>query len=96
MLKCEIERNLIKQTVDIYIFNKEQYLKYDGDNTYSMNNYESWTIDGLKPFISLPYDVWDLLENVVNKEPDYDVEGSRAHLKDLRWVLTHFINKDKK
>ena len=96
MLKCEIYKNILKQQVEIYIFDKQDYYIYD-DGEYKCHVKKSYVIDGVKPCFILPYDLWEPIKEAFKKELDVEkIEGSQSHIKDLRWILTHFMKKDEK
>lgn len=98
MLKCEIHRNILQQRVDVYVFDRTNHFIYKEDAEYLMDESKPYLVDGIKPFLSISYDIWEAMSKEIAK--DYNskngvTETNGEHLKDLRWVLEHFINKDK-
>ena len=95
MLRCEINKNIVTQNVEIYLIDRDFYFTYEEGDTVSHKR-ERFTVDGTKPFLVLPYDVWDPLKEAFKNELDVEkLEGSASHIKDLRCILGHFLNKDK-
>ena len=96
MLRCEINKNIVTQSVEIYLFDKTDYFTYMPDGDVKIHKREP-LVGGLEPYLCFPYDVWDTLKEAFKNELDVEkIEGSGAHIKDLRWILSHFIDKDKK
>ena len=95
MLRCEINKNIASQLVEIYLFDEKNYYGYREDHGFQIHPRESiYTL--AEPFISIPYEAWDVMKEAFKKELDVEkIEGSSAHIKDLRWILGHFLNKDK-
>jgi len=90
MLRCEIENDIINQRVNIYLFDKEQYIKYD-DTSYSYAKYDSHDLSHrIKPFLSINYELWDIIKSTVKQKSD----TTNEHLEDLRWVLKYFMDKN--
>ena len=51
----------------------------------------------MEPYLKIRYDIWDALIEAFKNELDIEkLEGSASHIKDLRWVIDHFMSKDKK
>lgn len=97
MLKCEIDKNIVTQMVDIYVFDEDTYIKYNGDGDFDIQPRDPYVIGGIEPYMSIRYDIWDKLLEAFKIELKVEkIEGSTSHIKDLRWVLSHFLNKDKK
>jgi len=96
MLKCEINKNIVTQQVEIYLIDRDYYFTYENGVTVSHNR-DPFTADGTLPYLVIPYDVWEPLKEAFKQELNVEkIEGSASHIKDLRWVLDHFMSKDKK
>ena len=79
------------------------YYKVDGNENILIEHRKNFINNALKPFISLPYEIADVLLKACAEEyKKYKIEDNAAllakdsNLEDVRWILTHFINKDKK
>ena len=97
MLRCEINKNIATQKVEIYLFDKDNYIMYMENGEISIHKRQPYIVDGVKPYLTIPYEVWDPLKEVFKLELNVEkIEGSASHIKDLRWVLDHFMSKDKK
>lgn len=95
MLKCEINKNIVSQNVEVYLFHESSYFVYNKDGEFEIHDREPF-VAGMKPYLTIRYDIWDALREAFKKELDVEkIEGSAGHIKDLRWVLAHFLNKDK-
>ena len=96
MLKVEINKNILTQKIEIYLFDKENYLMYMPNGEISVHKRQPYIVDGVKPYLCIPYDIWEPLKEAFKVELDVEkIEGAASHIKDLRWVLSHFMNKDK-
>lgn len=92
-----IDRNIVNCTHDIYLLSDGIYYTYENgivvenhcaDELYSTN----------KPFLVLP-DIPVIREMFKQIAHEYNMqhgikESTGEHIKDLRWVLKHFIDKD--
>lgn len=104
MLKCEINRSLVTQCVDIYLFTEKEYFSYNSDcyDKIQRHEYKRYMIDGLKPFLSLPYDIADKLfknisEDTMNRklEDGTALSAKEMHIKDLNKILDYFMEISK-
>jgi hypothetical protein len=97
-MKFEIEYNIIEQLIKIYAFDDKYFYHYNKDKI-SYSEKDPFTLNENLEFISLPPELADdLFESIVkfqnkkiNKIPVPEVG---EHVKDLRWVLGHFMKKD--
>ncbi len=96
-MKAELQKNIVSQTVDIFLFDRKSYIIYDKEHRYNIKERDA-EYSTIEPFISLPYEIYYDICGVIAEE--YNTrkninQTNGEHLKDLRWVLSHFINKDK-
>jgi hypothetical protein len=102
MLRCEINKNIATQRVEIYLCDRDNYYTYQ--YTYNEESFGEYKIckresavAAIQPCFTIPYELWEPIKDAFKQELNVEkIEGSASHIKDLRWVLDHFMSKDKK
>ena len=82
MLKCEINKNIASQRVEIYLFDANNYYIYTEEGIESHPKEYTYSVN--KPYLTIPYDIWDSFKEAFKI------------INDLNKVLNHFMAKDKK
>lgn len=103
MLRCEIDRNLPNQTVDIYLYDRNRQTYYEILDGNIIQKTQKETHYTMKPFISLPYEFADIMFDSITEfntkmklEEGTVVSAKNAHINDLNKVLNHFMAKENK
>jgi hypothetical protein len=107
-MKCEVEYNIREQTLDVYLFDNLNWYVYNPDavgNTLTIpKNEKNIFTDGDVRYLAIPYEAVEELEEAMAKKYAsrkgvdislFENTAKDSHIKDLKWILTHFINKDK-
>lgn len=108
MIKCEIEYDIRQQCTNVYVFDQTYWYIYhpDAENQIRKVKRDNTIFQEDVEFLKIPFpDIMDKLEEAIAKKYAtrkgvdlslYENTSKDSHIKDLRWVLTHFINKDKR
>lgn len=109
MIKCEIEYDIRHQCTNVYVFDRTHWYIYDPnsvDQIRKIKRNPALLQEEDIEFLKIPFpDIENKLEEAFAKRYAnhkgvdlslYENTAKDSHIKDLKWVLTHFINKDKR
>ena len=104
-VKCEVGYNIVQQCLDIFIFDDKNWYIYKGPEEIEVKPRSRNTIQTNIEFLKIPYEFCDVLEEGIARKyatrrgmdiSIFENTSKDSHIKDLKWILTHFINKDKR
>ena len=99
MLKCEIFYNIPAQKIELYLGTKDLSYIYNGEKFEAERTNPATTRKPSMTFYPEDFDaIADAVIEYKNKykpEDSSSVQAQKENLEDLRWVLRHFMDKDK-